>query len=120
MKGRTFSCSFELRKHPSKTRPPSKEYPNPIVLAEAWQRRLESGAAKSRADLAHQLGVSRAHVTQVLRLLLLAPQAKEAVLALGDPIKGRVVGAHTLRSLAKLPDDQQERGISALFARDGN
>ncbi len=57
-----------------------------MALAQEWRRQLDIGAAESRADLARQLGVSRAHVTQILRLLRLAPGAQEAVSALGDPL----------------------------------
>ncbi len=90
-----------------------------MVLALGWQRQLETGEAKSRADLARQLGVSRAHVTQVLRLLRMAPRAKEAVLDLGDPVNGRVVGAHTLRSIARLPIEEQERLVREAIGRSG-
>ncbi len=102
----------------AKTDPP-KLYPNPIALAQAWQLRLDAGAVKSRADLARQLGVSRAHVTQVLRLLLIAPQARDAILSLGDPIEGRIVGVHTLRSLASLPAEEQERRIHRIIRHNG-
>ena len=64
------------------------------------------------------LGVSRAYITQVLRLLRLAPAAKEAILALGDPITGRILGAHTLRKLVSLPAEGQHREISRLLTRD--
>ena len=116
IKDRTFSCSFELPRRGVKPDPP-KLYPNPLVLAQAWQNQLDNGEVKSRADLARQLGVSRAHVTQVLRLLRLAPHAKEAVLALGDPIEGRVVGAHTLRSMASLSVKEQESKILSCISR---
>ena len=90
---------------------------NPIHLALEWQRILDDGKAKSRADLVRMLRVSRAHITQVLRLFRLAPAAKEAIfLALGDPITGRIVGAHTLRGLAKLPAEGQQREIARLLS----
>ena len=108
IKGRTFSCSFELPLREVERDPP-KLYPNPMVLAQTWQRQLDSGAVESRAALARKLGVSRAHVTQVLRLLTLAPQVKETVLALGDPIQGRIVGAHALRPLCKLSAKEQRQ-----------
>ena len=86
-----------------------------MELAQAWDDEILTGKAKSRADLARQLGVSRAHVTQVLRLLRMAPGAKEVVIAMGDPIQGRIVGAHTLRSMAGLPAEEQERRIAQLL-----
>ena len=78
-----------------------------MALALDWQKRLDSSEFASRAELARQLGVTRAHVTQVLSLLHLAPEAKSLILSLGDPIKGRSVGIHTLRSLLDLPVEKQ-------------
>ncbi|MFH1141426.1 MAG: hypothetical protein V1724_07180 [Chloroflexota bacterium] len=121
--GRTFSADFGLtfltngHKKPSK---PKKLCRNPIALAQEWQRLLESGAATSRADLARQLGFSRAHVTQILRLIDLAPQVKGRVLSLGDPTEGLILGAHTLRSLAKLPVEEQESRIAGMLGKNGH
>ncbi len=71
MKGRTFSSDFGLTfltdRH-EKLSKPKKLYGNPMALAQEWQQLLESRAAASRAELARQLGVSRAHVTQVCRV----------------------------------------------------
>ena len=88
----------------------------PPPLAGAWQRQLDTGVARSKADLASQLGVSRAHGTQVLRLLELDPRAREAILPLGDPTERRIVGVHTLRSLTKLPAEEQARRIEEFVA----
>lgn len=56
------------------------------LLPLQWQRRIDSCEVASRADLARQLGVSRAHVTQVLNLLELDMQIVAAIAALGDPM----------------------------------
>ena len=53
------------------------------------------------------LGVSRAHVTQVLNLLHFAPEVQETIVGLGDPIRGKWSGIHTLRSLLRFPAEQQ-------------
>ena len=115
IKGRTFTCTFDLPKGEKKPAP-SKQCPNPIVLAQEWQRRLDAGEAASRADLARKLGVSRAHVTQVLRLLTMAPQVKATVLALGDPIEGRSIGIHTLRPLCNLSAKEQLRKLKEILS----
>ncbi len=88
---------------------------DPMVLTQAWNDQIQTDKAKSRADLAHQIGVSKAHVIQILRLLRMAPSVQEAVLALGDLIEGRIVGAHTLRSLAKFPVEEQQRRVASLI-----
>lgn len=41
----------------------------PLAMAQYYQSLLENGVVESRAELARYLGVSRAHVTQVLRKL---------------------------------------------------
>ena len=41
-----------------------------------------------KAELAPQLGVTRTHVTLVLSLLLLAPESRDAIAGLGDPMEG--------------------------------
>ena len=53
-------------------------------------------------------------MTQVLSLLHLVPEAQEMTLALGDPIKGRRLGIHTLWSLACLPAEEQLNRIEAI------
>ena len=80
---------------------------NPVALALDWQQCLDSGEVSSRAELARQLGVTRAHVTNVLSLLDFAPQVRALILTLGDPIKGKGFGIHTLRSLLHRSVDEQ-------------
>lgn len=63
------------------------------------------------------MGVTRAHVTQVLSLLQLAPEAKKMILSLGDPITKRKLGIRTLRSLSSLPKEEQLVWIQAHKAK---
>ena len=71
------------------------------------QQRLDSNEFTSRAELARRLGVTRAHVTQVLSLLHLAPDVESLILSRGDPIGEKGLGIRTLRSLLHLPVDKQ-------------
>ena len=80
---------------------------NPVALAIEWQERLDKGAALTRADLAYQTKVTRAHVTQVLSLLDLAPDARAFILGRGDPLEGKGLGIHSLRSLLDLSAEKQ-------------
>ena len=96
--------------------PKSSNRRNPIALAQEWRDRLDEGDATSRADLAYQLGVTRAHVTQVLSLLELSKEVRDAVLRFGDPIKVKGLGIHTLRSIFGLPSEKQLRHIEASTA----
>ena len=53
-----------------------------LALAHRLQRAIERGDYTDRAELARQFGVTRARVTQLLNLTLLAPDIQAAVLAL--------------------------------------
>lgn len=53
-----------------------------LALAHRLQRAIDSGEIQDRATLARQYGLTRARVTQLLNLTLLAPDIQEQVLAL--------------------------------------
>jgi hypothetical protein len=75
----------ETRKEPkSKPQKSKKLYRNPIFLAREWQEKLANGECSSRADLARKLGVSRARVTQILRLLRIDTEILKTLSELGD------------------------------------
>lgn len=59
-----------------------------LALAHKLQRAIKRGEYESRADLARVYGLSRARITQLLDLLLLAPDIQERVLEL-EAIDGR-------------------------------
>lgn len=58
-----------------------------LALAHKFQRMLDSGEVRSMAELARLGGVSRARITQIMNLLMLAPQIQEELLLL--PAVGR-------------------------------
>jgi hypothetical protein len=84
----------------------NKHRRNPVALAREWQRLLDTGVVPSRAALAREMGVSRAHVSQVLSLLRLSTEEQQEVLALGDPMVGKGVGVHTLRRSVRLSTEE--------------
>jgi len=53
-----------------------------LALAHRFQAAIDRGDFRDRADLARQLGFTRARVTQILDLLLLAPDIQDRVLHL--------------------------------------
>jgi hypothetical protein len=53
-----------------------------LVQAHFFQRMLDRGEAKDLADLARRYGLTRARVTQIMGLTLLAPDIQEAILFL--------------------------------------
>ena len=67
-----------------------------LALAHRLQAAIDQGEYQDRADLARQLGFSRARVTQLLDLLLLAPAIQERVLDMEavdgvEPLSERVL-----------------------------
>jgi hypothetical protein len=53
-----------------------------LALAHRLEAAIERGDYRDRADIARQLGFTRARVTQLLDLTLLAPDIQEQILAL--------------------------------------
>jgi hypothetical protein len=60
-----------------------------LALAHYFQDLLRRGVVKDQADLARLGRVTRARVTQVMNLLLLAPDVQEAILFLPPITRGR-------------------------------
>ncbi|MHC5035455.1 MAG: hypothetical protein ACYTFZ_10505 [Planctomycetota bacterium] len=56
--------------------------PHPLALANSFQSLLDTAVVNSRAEPARPTGLSRARVTQIMNLLLLAPAIQEAILFL--------------------------------------
>ena len=91
---------------------PDPIYRNPIVLAKELHAAMGIGGRP--CDLAAELHLSRARITQLLRLLRLAPTAIEAIEQLGDRWPRRVIGEHALRGLVDLAESSQLRVIEKL------
>jgi hypothetical protein len=78
-----------------------KHHRNPMRLTQEWQQALDEGIYASQAELARHLGVSRARISQVLRLMKLPPATCDAAsLSVGVP--GRTGQSEELSQL-RLP-----------------
>ncbi len=85
-----------------------------LALADEFQKLLDSGAVKRRADLARRFNLSRARVTQLLDLHKLHPE----ILAFVRNISGvgpRYVSVRQLRLLCPL---NHQRQLSRFLTRD--
>jgi ParB-like chromosome segregation protein Spo0J len=71
-----------------------------LALAHHLQAAIDRGAIADRADVARKLGLTRARVTQLLDLLLLAPDLQGAVLALEAVDGAEPMAERTLRAVA--------------------
>lgn len=75
-----------------------------LALAHALEKRVRSGEFADYAEMARSFGLSRARVTQLMDLLLLAPVIQEEILFLEclpgrQPISERELRQRVLRSL---------------------
>ena len=75
---------------------------------------LPYGQVKNRAPLARREGVTRARVTQIMKLLLLAPDIQEAILALPVGTPERLVTERKLRNLVDLAPEKQRARFEAM------
>ena len=107
-------------------RPPTRLYPariaRQLALAHALRRRLERGEFADFADMARQLGFTRARVTQLMDLLLLAPEVQEEILFLELPPGAQPMSERGLREavLGTIDWQEQRRRWEGLKGRLGN
>jgi ParB-like chromosome segregation protein Spo0J len=71
-----------------------------LALAHHLQSAIDRGLVADRAAVARKLGLTRARVTQLLDLLLLAPDLQLAVLALEAVDGAEPMAERTLRAVA--------------------
>lgn len=67
-----------------------------------WKSLLESGKVASQAEIARQEGVTRARVTQVMRMLRLAPEIQEQILAMPDGVRRPPISERMLRPFSRM------------------
>ena len=85
-----------------------------LALAHEIDRRLRAGELPDLATIARRAGLTRARVTQILGLLLLAPDIQEAILALPPFTRGRdPLPERALRPLVAEPDWNAQRSLWA-------
>ncbi len=83
-----------------------------MALAIRLERLLAEGVTRDYADLARLGGVTRARLTQIMNLTLLAPDIQEALLFLPRTLRGRdPVTEPQLRSIAAVPDWRKQRRL---------
>ena len=83
-----------------------------MALAIRLDRLLRDGVARDYADLARLGGVTRARLTQIMNLLLLAPDIQEDLLFLPRTTHGRdPVAEPQVRPVAANPDWRKQRRL---------
>jgi hypothetical protein len=92
-----------------------------LALALRLEQLVQTGVIANYAELARLGHVSRARVTQIVSLRLLAPDLQEAVLFLPPTVRGRdPIHVRQLQRVAAELDWQQQRRLwQALLAKRG-
>lgn len=73
-----FAAEGPVAEPPPSTRP--SRAAQMLAIAHDFQRLIDSGEVPDRAVLAAQIGLTRARITQIMDLLLLAPDIQAAIL----------------------------------------
>ncbi len=110
--GRTFSSMFYFTHKAIKTNVIKRLYRNPIYVAKEYKKMIDSGEAKNRAELARIKGISRARVTQILRLLKLDSLIIQELEKLGDPLKSKIITEHMIRPYVNKSFREQKEILS--------
>ncbi len=86
-----------------------------LALAHSLQRRIERGEFADMAALARGVGFTRARVTQLMDLLLMAPDIQEQILFLEVPPGPQPLSERVLRrALRSLDWNEQRRAWARL------
>jgi hypothetical protein len=97
----------------SKSLPPPSRIPRIsrlMALALRFERLIRDGTVKDQAELARWAQVSRARVTQIMDLLMLAPDIQEEILFLSPVTAGRdPVHLRQVRRMTLEPSWQKQR-----------
>jgi hypothetical protein len=81
-----------------------------MALAIRLERLLAEGVARDYADLARLGGVTRARLTQIMNLTLLAPDIQEKLLFLPRTTRGRdPISEPQVRAIAAIPGWRRQR-----------
>ncbi len=114
-----ITIQFEPRAQAKKRRAaeaaakPPRRYPariaRQLALAHALQRRVDSGEFADYATMARALGFTRARVTQLMDLLLLAPDIQAEILFLEVPPGEQPLSERRLRDTVLKSLDWREQ-----------
>jgi hypothetical protein len=96
---------IKIGKPPEK---PQKIYECPLLEAKRYQKILDDPFINSLADVARELGITRARVSQVMGLLKLAPEIQKELLNLQDQKAIRYFSERRLRPLLTIKDPARQ------------
>jgi hypothetical protein len=89
-----------------------------MALAIRFDQLIQDGAVNDYAELARLGNVTRARVTQIMNLLMLAPNIQEDILFLPRVTEGRdPIHLKELQEVALLPDWRKQRRLWELLSQ---
>jgi DNA-binding Xre family transcriptional regulator len=112
--GRTFISTFYFPRKAIKANQIIHIYRNPIYLAKEYKQMIDNGQAKNQSDLAQKLGISRARVTQILRLSKLNSLIVQELEKLGDPLESKIITERMLRPFVNKSTKKQKALLNVL------
>jgi hypothetical protein len=121
-----ISVAFESTRARQRTPAPNPEHRYPariarqLALAHALKRRLDSGEFADYADMARKLGFTRARISQLMDLLLIAPDIQEQILFLEVPAGRQTISERALGKMTQSPiwADQSRLCLSSKKLQD--
>lgn len=112
------SRRIELRPGPAPVPAPDANVPRVarlLALGHRYQRMIDEGEVLDYAELARVIGVTRARISQIMDLLLLAPDIQEEILLMPG-FRGReTVTERHLRPIAAVADWRKQREVWATL-----
>jgi len=88
---------------------PLKVYETPLKEAYRYRRLIENDPfINTQADIAREFGITRARVSQVMKLLSLAPKIQETLLTINNPKIIKHFSEHRLRQLLTINKPTQQ------------
>jgi len=111
---KSFISPFHFPRKATKIKPLKHLYRNPIYLAREYKEMIDSEKTKNQAERARIKSISRARVTQILRLLKFDSYNIQELEKLGDPIKTRIITECMLRRYINKSSREQEIILNIL------
>lgn len=108
----SYTVDFGPQRKPPITEPPKRtpRVAHLLAVAHSIELRVRTGELRDYAHVAREFGVTRARITQIMNLLLLAPEIQEAIASL--PATNRnVITGRQLRTIAAEPDWNQQLNL---------
>jgi len=81
-----------------------------LALGHHFEHLVRDGVAKDFAEIARRTGLTRARVTQIVNLVLLAPDIQEVIFHMEPDVHGEdPVHERSLRAVVAVPDWSRQR-----------